>query len=61
MNIPKCYEEDPVLTSKEVQAILKISKAELNVLLNTGQIKAFRVGRLWRIRKSDLDKFMSDE
>ena len=47
-----------ILTLKEVQQILKIGKNKALVLVNSGELKAFRVGGTWRIAREDLIKFL---
>ena len=47
-----------ILTLKEVQQILKIGKNKALMLVNNGELKAFRVGGTWRIAREDLIKFL---
>jgi len=46
-------------TLEEVADILKVSVATVRSLVNSGQIKAFKVGNQWRVRKKDLEAYMS--
>lgn len=50
-------DDDPVLTPQEAAQYLRISVASLLRHTPTGEIKAFRVGKLWRYRKSWLDEY----
>lgn len=50
----------PVLTFSQVREILHIGKNLLLYYLQSGEIPAFHVGRLWRIRKQDLIDFMEE-
>jgi len=50
-------EEYPdILTSQQAMEILSVGKNKLYRMLASGQLKAFRAGREWRIRKIDLLK-----
>lgn len=45
------------LTPKEIMEELAIGKNTLYRLLNTGKLPAFRIGKLWRVRRTDLEEF----
>ena len=47
-----------ILTLKEVQQILKIGKNKALMLVNSGELKAFKIGGTWRIAREDLIKFL---
>ena len=49
-----------ILTLKQCQEILQIGKNLMLFLVHNEEISAFRVGRQWRIRKGDLEKFMDE-
>lgn len=49
---------DDLLTTDEACEALKIGKNALYSLLRTGQLKAFRNGRVWRIPKGSLIEFI---
>ncbi len=51
------YEND-ILCVEEVMEILYIGRNYAYKLLNSGALKAFRVGRKWRIPKSSLEDFI---
>lgn len=48
----------PFLTTTEVAHLLKVSRNTVPELCRRGEIKARRVGRQWRILKTDLDVYM---
>ena len=53
-------EREPIseyLTPKEVMELLYIGKNTLYGLLNSGELKGFRVGRQWRITKGALQEY----
>ena len=53
--------EDPWLTVPQVSAELKIHPATVRIWIKTGRLRAVRVGREWRVRRSELDRtVMSD-
>lgn len=43
-----------ILTSLQAMEILSVGKNKLYRMIVSGQLKAFRAGREWRIRKIDL-------
>jgi len=52
--------EETLLTPDEVANRLKISRFTVMDYLRAGRIKAIKVGRLWRIRESDLEAFLRE-
>ena len=46
------------LTPREVMDLLYIGKNTLYQLLNSGQLKGLRIGKLWRIRREALRDFV---
>ena len=53
-------ERDPIseyLTPREVMDLLYIGKNTLYKLLNSGELKGFRIGKQWRIAKNALREF----
>lgn len=54
-------EREPIseyLTPREVMDLLYIGKNTLYKLLNSGELKGFRVGKQWRIRKDRLKEYV---
>ena len=49
---------DDIITVDELCEILKIGKNGAYELLNSGQIKAVRIGRIWKITKRAVEEFM---
>lgn len=47
-----------ILTVKQCQDILQIGKNLMLYLIHNEEIPAFRVGKQWRIRREDLERFM---
>ena len=50
----KAYE---YLTPREVMEQLAIGKNTFYKIVSSGELPAFRVGRQWRVRKADLDRW----
>jgi len=51
-------ESGEVLTLKEVAAKLQVSLQTVYRMVWTGRLQAFRFGRMWRVRRKDLDQAM---
>jgi excisionase family DNA binding protein len=48
----------PLLTVGEVASALRVSNMTIYRLIRSGDITAFRVGKNYRIRQSDLDHYL---
>jgi excisionase family DNA binding protein len=46
------------MTIREVSAVLRIGRVTALRLVQSGQLRAFRAGRSWRIKREDLEGFM---
>lgn len=55
MTIEKIY------TLQEVMEILKVSVQVATAEVTTGRLKAFRVGRQWRIKESSLQEYIDND
>jgi excisionase family DNA binding protein len=53
------FPEGAILTLKEASLFLKICTKTMLNLIECHAIKAFKVGRQWRIRKSAIDEYLS--
>jgi len=51
--------KEELITAPEAQKYLRICKITLYKLINTKKLPALRVGRQWRFRKSELDKWLN--
>lgn len=49
---------DDVLTTEEACEALRIGYNSLYSLLNTGKLKGYRCGRIWRIPKIAIESFI---
>jgi len=50
---------DKLLTIREVATILRVSERSVNRYIESGRLKASRIGQ-WRIKQSDLDEFLKE-
>ncbi len=48
---------DEYLTPLEVMQLLFIGKNTFYRLVNSGELHAFRIGKLWRVRREDVATF----
>lgn len=48
----------PFLTPKEVSSLLQVSVYTVRRWIKDGELPAYKVGRLWRIDKAELDKWL---
>ena len=51
-------EYDDLMTTEEACTALKIGYNYLYQLLNTGKLKAYRCGRIWRIPKIAIENYI---
>ena len=58
--MPK-IKDDVVFTTVEASQYLKISKPTLLKHIHIGKIKAIKVGRSWRVLRSELYRFLTAE
>lgn len=47
-----------VYTLKELEDLLQITRRTLYNWINGGKLKAFRVGKEWRVTKEELERFI---
>jgi len=53
--------EGAVLTTGEACGYLRISRPTYSKYLHAGRIKGVKVGRGWKVLKSELDRFLKGE
>jgi excisionase family DNA binding protein len=49
---------EEILTIREVAELLKLHPKTVNKLANAGRLPAYRIGRQWRFRKSEVLKLL---
>ena len=47
------------MTTEEVLNCLKVNPRTIYRLIRSGELPAFRIGRQWRFRRSDLDEWIA--
>jgi excisionase family DNA binding protein len=52
--------QDQLFTPEEAAARLKISRLTIGDWLRSGKLKGVKVGRLWRVRESDMEIFLKE-
>ena len=50
---------EELLTPEEVAALLKVERNTIYIWLRANELKGVKVGDLWRVRKSDLNEFLT--
>jgi excisionase family DNA binding protein len=51
-------ELEAFLTTEEVLSYLKITPRTIYRLIRSGELPAVRIGRQWRFRRADLDRWL---
>lgn len=52
---------DEILEVKDVAQILKVSTRTVIRLAERGELTAFKIGDLWRFRRSDVDDYVEQQ
>lgn len=52
---------DEILTVREVAEYLKLSRATIWRWCNEGKIQAFKIGRGWRIHRSEVERIVTQK
>ena len=50
----------PLLTVGEVAQMMRVSNMTVYRLIKSGQLSAIRVGKNYRLRNADLDRYLSE-
>lgn len=58
---PSAHEQTHFLTVGEVAAVLRVSNMTVYRLINAGEIPAVRIGRSFRLREVDLDRYLAEQ
>ncbi len=54
-------QEDTVLVTKEACSYIRISRPTYQKYLITGKIRGTKVGKGWKVLKSELDRFITGD
>ena len=60
LNEPQMMGGDRLLTVGEVAATMRVSNMTVYRLIKSGQLGAIRVGKNYRIRESDVNRYLSE-
>ena len=60
MGRPRPFVGDQLLTVAEVAGAMRVSNMTIYRLIKSGQLGAVRVGKNYRIRESDVDRYLSE-
>ena len=52
--------EEPLLTVGEVAQLMRVSNMTVYRLIKSGQLAAIRVGKNYRIRRNDVERYLTD-
>ena len=52
--------EEPLLTVGEVASVMRVSNMTVYRLIKSGQLAAIRVGKNYRIRRKDVERYLTD-
>jgi excisionase family DNA binding protein len=55
------HEDSRFLTVTEVAATLRVSNMTVYRLINTGSLAAVRIGKSFRIREDDLNRYLAQQ
>lgn len=53
-------EKAVLYTVMEIADILKVSRRTVYNYISDGNLKAIKIGKMWRIKKSDFEDFLND-
>jgi excisionase family DNA binding protein len=54
------YVGEPLLTVGEVASTMRVSNMTIYRLIKSGQLPAIRVGKNYRVRESDMNRYLSE-
>jgi excisionase family DNA binding protein len=60
MGEPQPFGTGGLLTVSEVAAAMRVSNMTVYRLIKTGELPAVRVGKNYRIRETDVERYLSD-
>ena len=52
---------DEILTVEEVSELLYIGRNTTYDLLRSGELKGFRIGRVWKIPRNNIDRYIEEK
>ncbi len=61
LRVPRIESESSFVTVAEVARLLRVSNMTVYRLVQGGQLPAVRIGRSYRIREADVDRYLADQ
>ena len=61
LRVPRNESESSFVTVAEVAGQLRVSNMTVYRLIQAGQLPAVRVGRSYRLREADVDRYLADQ
>ena len=55
------YIQDDLISMEEFKSLLQIGRTTAYKLLQTGEIKAFKIGRIWKIPRSSVKDYIESK
>lgn len=49
-----------VYTLEEIEQLLQVTRRTIYNWIKSGKLRAFKVGRGWRVSRAELDRFMNE-
>lgn len=59
MSVPSAQLGEPLLTVGEVASVMRVSNMTVYRLIKSGQLRAIRVGKNYRLRRRDIEQYLS--
>lgn len=53
--------ENEIMRFEEVMEFLNVGKNTLYALLNSGEINAFKIGKVWKIPKKSVEEYITEK
>ncbi|MCC8111684.1 MAG: helix-turn-helix domain-containing protein [Ruminococcus sp.] len=53
--------ENEIMKFEEVMEFLNVGKNTFYALLNRGEIRAFRIGKIWKIPRKSVEEFVGEK
>jgi excisionase family DNA binding protein len=55
------YEFEPLVDADEIAELLRLHPKTVRLKARRGEIPAYRIGKFWRFRKSEIDRSLRSE
>lgn len=55
------YQFEPLIDANEVASLLGLHPKTVQQMARTGRVPGIRIGKFWRFRKSEIDRWLRSE